>query len=167
MRPGPKPIACLSAARPGSRRLLGRLRCVPRPIAGAEGHGLLGIAERVEQRGELVEAPRRVGMLGAEHFLVNRQRALVERPCPGKVPLGLQQVGEVVEARSRVGMLGAKHLLADRQRALKERPRPGKVPLGLQQGGEVVEARRRVGMLGAEHLLADRQRALVERPRPG
>ena len=104
-------------------------------------------------------------MLGAERLLVDRQRALVERPRRRQVALVLQQGGEVVEARRGVGMLGAEHLLADRQRALVERPRRRQVALVLQQAGEVVEARRRVGMLGAEHLLADRQRALVERPR--
>ena len=57
-------------------------------------------------------------MLGAEHLLADRQRALEERPRPGIVPLGPQQAGEVVEAGRRVEMLGAEHLLVDRQRAL-------------------------------------------------
>ena len=62
-------------------------------------------------------------MLGAEHLLVDRQRALEERPRRRKVALVLKQDGEVVEARRRIGMLGAEYLLADRQRALEERPR--------------------------------------------
>src|SRR5262249_33263789 len=86
-----------------------------------------------------------------------RQCALVERPCPCKVALGVELGGEAVKAPCCAGMLGAERLLADRQRALAERPRPRKVALGVEQGGEVVEARRRVGMLRAERVLADRQ----------
>ena len=62
-------------------------------------------------------------MLGAKHFLADRQRALMERPRRREVALGLQQAGEVVEAHRGVRMLWALHLLPDRQRALKERPR--------------------------------------------
>ena len=69
-----------------------------------------------------------VGMLGAERLLVDRQRALEERPRAGEVALGLKQEGEVVEARRRLGMLGAERLLADRQRALEERPRAARSP---------------------------------------
>ena len=77
----------------------------------------------LKQDGEIVEARRRIGMLGAEHLLADRQRALEERPRRRKVALVLKQDGEVVEARRRIGMLGTEHLLADRQRALEERPR--------------------------------------------
>jgi ABC transporter substrate binding protein len=59
-------------------------------------------------------------MLGAERLLADGQRALVERPCPGKVALVAKQGGEVVEAPPRTGMLGAKHFLADGQRALTD-----------------------------------------------
>ena len=72
-------------------------------------------------------------MLRAEHLLADRQRALEERPRPGKVTLGVEQAGEVVEAPCRIGMLGAERLLADCQRALEERPCPRKVALGLEQ----------------------------------
>ena len=41
-------------------------------------------------------------MLGAEHLFADRQGALVERPRPGKVALGLKQTREVVEARRRM-----------------------------------------------------------------
>src|SRR5882724_6943931 len=90
-----------------------------------------------------------MGMLGAEHLLGDRQRALEERPRP----LVRKQQGEVVE----VWMLGAEHLLADRQRALEERPCPRKVALVRKHQGVVVEARGRVGMLGAECLFGYRQ----------
>src|SRR5262249_40924330 len=82
------------------------------------------------------------------HLLMDRQRALKERPRPRKVTLGLKQDGEVVEALRRSGMLGTEHLLADRQRALTELPGPRKVALGPKQAGEVVEAPRRSGLVG-------------------
>jgi hypothetical protein len=82
-------------------------------------------------------------MLGAEHLLADRQRAVEERPRPRKVVLVPKQDGEVVEALRRFGMLGAEPLLADRQRALVERPRPRKVALGPKQASEVIEALRR------------------------
>ena len=52
-----------------------------------------------------------MGMLGAEHLLGDRQRALEERPRP----LVRKQQGEVVEARRRIGMLGAERLFSYRQ----------------------------------------------------
>src|SRR5258708_27609753 len=49
----------------------------------------------LQQAGEVVEARRGVRMLGVKHLLVDRQRALIERPRPRQVALGLQQAGEV------------------------------------------------------------------------
>jgi hypothetical protein len=100
-------------------------------------------------------------MIGAEHLLIDRQRALQKRPRP-KVALSFKQQGEVVEADCCVGILGTQRLLADRQRALIERPCRGSVAQVLEQTGEVVEAIRGVGMLGTQRLLADRQRAFKE-----
>jgi hypothetical protein len=45
---------------------------------------LLGL----KQAGEVAKARRRIGMLGAEHLLTDRQRALEKRPRPRKVALG-------------------------------------------------------------------------------
>ena len=81
-----------------------------------------------EAGGEVVEDRRRVGMLGAERLLADRQRALEERPRPRKVALGLKQAGEVAEAPRRIGMVGAERLLADGQRALEQRARPARSP---------------------------------------
>jgi hypothetical protein len=53
-------------------------------------------------------------MLGAEHLLTDRQRALVERPCRCQVALGSEQAGKVAKAGRRIGMLWAAHLLVDR-----------------------------------------------------
>jgi integrase len=72
---------------------------------------------------QAVEACRRFGMLGAEHLLGDRKRALVERARPRKVALVPKQEAEVVEARRSIGVLRAELLFADRQRALEERPR--------------------------------------------
>jgi hypothetical protein len=90
----------------------------------------------------------RVQMLGAEHLLVDRQRALVERPRSPKVTLIRQQAGEVVEACRRTGVLGAEHLLVDRQRAFEQRFGLRKLALIPQQDGEVVVACRRFEYLG-------------------
>ena len=53
-------------------------------------------------------------MLGTERLLSDRQRALQERPRPGRVALGLKQEGEKVEAPRRIGMLGTENLFANR-----------------------------------------------------
>ena len=45
-------------------------------------------------------------MLRAERLFADRQRALVERPCPRKVALVLKQAAEVVEALCRMGCSG-------------------------------------------------------------
>jgi hypothetical protein len=51
-------------------------------------------------------------MLGAEHFLADRQRALYERP---RSPLAVKLISEVIEARCRIGVLRADRLIVDRQ----------------------------------------------------
>ena len=123
--------------------------------AGGLALPLLSIASRIVAS---------IGMLGAQHLLVNRQRALKEGPRPRKVAVVSEQAGEVVEARPRIGMLGAESPLADGQRALVERPRPHNVALVLEQAGEVVEAGRGSGMLGPQRFFTHGKRALVERP---
>ena len=82
----------------------------------AERKGFACAAAGEQQGREIASHAIGVRMLGTEHLLVDRQRALEERPRPRKVALGLQQAGEVVEARRRIGMSG-RDLLADRQRA--------------------------------------------------
>ena len=71
--------------------------------------GLVRLTKVPQQASEVAEARRGIRMLGAKHLLVDRQRALLERPRPREVALGLQQAGEVVEATRRIRMLGAKH----------------------------------------------------------
>jgi hypothetical protein len=83
-------------------------------------------------------AGERIGMVGAERLLADRQRPLEERPRRRKIALRLQQGGEVVEALRGIGMVGAERPLADRQGALEERPRRRKIALRSEQEGEVV-----------------------------
>ena len=69
-------------------------------------------------------------MLRAEHFLVDRQRALEELSRSRKLALVLKQAGQIVEAYRRTGMLRAEHFLVDRQRALEELSRSRKLVPG-------------------------------------
>src|SRR5215475_6261090 len=113
-------------------------------FAGGDGTlepslGVARVTNLAQHAGEIAEDPRRIGMLGAERLLADRQRAFVERTRPGKVPLRLKQKRKVVEADRRLGMLAPEHLLTDRQRTFFEWPRPRKITLGLKQHGKVVE----------------------------
>jgi hypothetical protein len=49
------------------------------------------VALVLEQKGEVVEAHRRIGALGAESLLIDRQSALKERQRPRKVALSPKQ----------------------------------------------------------------------------
>src|SRR5258708_1996531 len=60
-------------------------------------------------------------MLGTEHPLADRQRALVEWARRRRLALGPKQASEVVEVHCRIGMLRSSYLLVDSQCALKER----------------------------------------------
>src|SRR5207302_564659 len=82
-------------------------------------------------RGEVVPHCPGIGMFGAERLLVDRLRALVERPRRGEIALVLQQEGEVVEALRGIGVVGAERLLVDRQCAFEERSRRGEFALRL------------------------------------
>ena len=67
--------------------------------AKEERLGLVRLTKVPEQASEVVEALRRVGMLGAKHLLLDRQRALMERPRPREVALGPQQGCEVLKSQ--------------------------------------------------------------------
>ncbi len=120
------------------------------------------VALGLEQAGEVVEAPRRIGMLGAEHLFAYRQRALEERPRPRKVALAWSRMARLLrlspcrDARGRAPFRGSP--ARARRAAAPPQGRPGP-----EQEGEVVEARRRIGMLGAERLFAHRQRIAKQR----
>jgi hypothetical protein len=55
-------------------------------------------------------------MVGAEHLLPDRERALVEQLGLGLLAPGSVEHGQVVQARGHVGMVGAEVLLRDLQR---------------------------------------------------
>src|SRR5262249_3197991 len=103
-------------------------------------------------------------MLGAEHLLIDSQRALIERPRCCKVALVLKQVGEVAEAAHRIGMFRAEDPFADGQRALYGPPRTCEVAFITKHSGEIDEANRRAGVTDAK-LLMDCERALIEKAR--
>ena len=126
----------------------------------------VSVALGPKQGGEVVEARRRVWMLGTVRLFTDRQCAFIKRPRPRKVALGPKQGAKVVEANRRIGMFRPETLLPDRERALMERPCARKVALGPKHAGEVVEGIRRIGMLGTERLFTDRQCAFIKRPRP-
>jgi hypothetical protein len=93
-----------------------------RQRALAERSRRFKIALRIEQAGEVVEARRGIGMVGAERLL-DRQGALVERPRRGKIALRMEQAGEVNETPPGIGMVDAERRLMDCQGALVERVR--------------------------------------------
>jgi hypothetical protein len=87
-----------------------------------------------------------MGMLGAEHLLGDRQRALEERPRPRKVALVRKQQGEVVEARGRIWMLGAERLFSYRQ-CIAEKLRRLRVSRAAVQIASVIQAARNALMV--------------------
>ena len=71
--------------------------------------------------GEVVHAGERVGVVGAELRLPQRQRLLEERQGAVELAGGLVARGEVVHAGERVGVVGAELRLRQRQRLLEQR----------------------------------------------
>jgi len=70
--------------------------------------------------GQVVQARRHIGMVGAEGLLHDRQRALVERLRLGVLTLGIVERGQVVQARRHIGMIWPNVLLRDLQRLLRD-----------------------------------------------
>src|SRR5438445_13883808 len=94
------------------------------------------IALRMKQEGEPAEAPRRIGMLGAEHLFFNGQDAFVERTCVGKIALHLKQHRQIAEARQCPGMFWAPRLFVEGYRTLLEWPRSCIIALAVEQAAE-------------------------------
>src|SRR5580700_7046303 len=114
------------------------------------GEGLAAVGRKSKEIGQVVEGVSHAGMVGAEGFLFDRQRALVEPLRLGVLALEEIYAGQVVEGLSHVGMVGAEGLLPDRQRALIEPLRLGVLALEEILAGQVVEGLSHVGMVGAE-----------------
>ena len=86
------------------------------------------IATVLQQKGEIVEARGRIGVLGPERLFADRQGALRGAAVRREIALGIQQRGELVEARRRIWMLRSERLFVDRERAFDERPCAGESP---------------------------------------
>ena len=67
----------------------------------------------LEEESEVIEAQGYVRMSGAEGLLLDRERALEERPGRGVVTRGLEEEGEVVQALRYIGVVRPQGLLAD------------------------------------------------------
>jgi hypothetical protein len=98
---------------------------------------------------QIGEAMGNVGMVWAERFVTNRQRAIVERLGFGTEALAPVKLGQIVQDPGNVGMVGAECHFRDRQGPLVKR-------LGLDIAafltvklGEVVEAIGKINMIGA------------------
>ena len=98
------------------------------------------------QGSQILQARDHIGVVGAEHLLANRQRALVERFRLSIVALGFAERGQVVQARGHIGVVGAERLLPDGQRALEERLGLGVGALGVVEVGRA-SCRERVCLL--------------------
>src|SRR5262249_60773418 len=73
------------------------------------------------QRGEIVERDGRVRVLGAQPFLANRQRSLVQRLRLRVGARATIQLGEIVERGGGVRVFGTEDFLANCQRTLGKR----------------------------------------------
>jgi hypothetical protein len=60
----------------------------------------------LEQEGEVAEARGGIGMIGAEHFLVDCERSLEKLSRRRMVVVQVKHQGKVIEARSCMGTLG-------------------------------------------------------------
>ena len=94
-----------------------RSRAVERALEKRLGLAIAALG--LIQRGQIVHAGKRIGMLLAEHPLAGLQRAPVERLGLAVAALGLIQARQIVHACKRIGMLLAQHPLAGLERALK------------------------------------------------
>ena len=73
------------------------------------------------QHRQIVEGRGGVRVIGAERFLVDLERALIERFGFGVIAHGMIQRRQIVEGRGGVWVIGAERFLADLERALIER----------------------------------------------
>jgi hypothetical protein len=96
--------------------------------AAKKRFGLIGVPKIPQVVRKIDEAQASLVMLGAQHLLADRQRALLQRPGAGKVALAQQQAANIVEGGRRTGMLNAVDFELDARTAailaLKKRARP-------------------------------------------
>lgn len=81
----------------------------------------LGLADAVRrpivELRQIVQRARHVGMIGAEHLLADRQRALDQRLRLGEVALDLLDLAEIVQKRRDRGMFRTRRFLRSPARA--------------------------------------------------
>ena len=92
----------------------------------------------LQQFGEVVEADRDVGMVRAEAFFVDGERAAHQRLGLDEPVGGLQQLGEVVESDRDVGMVRPEALFVDGERAAHQRLGLGVQRLCVEQHAELI-----------------------------
>ena len=76
-------------------------------------------------------------MLRAKSFLINRQRALIQRFGLREPALGSVQLAQIVQTRGYKGMLRAERFFIDRQCALIERFSGCVLSLGIARLGQI------------------------------
>jgi hypothetical protein len=101
---------------------------------------LLLLVQRRHHCRKALAASHRVGVVGAQAGLKDRQGALVQGAGAGQVALVGQDAGEDVEAFGGVGVVGAQAGLADGQGALVQAAGGVEVALVGQDDGEVAQA---------------------------
>jgi hypothetical protein len=117
----------------------------------------------VVERGKIAQPLRDIRMVRTERFLVDRQRARVERFCFTVAARDLKEQTKVAQRFGNIGVVRAERLFADRQGAHRERLGLGVTPLHAVEKVQDVEGMGDVGMIGAILLLAHREHALGER----
>ena len=91
------------------------------------------VARLLDQEGEIANIVRRVRVIGAKSLLINRQRALEERACRGKIALVFEQRPRLPRLAAVAGWSAPNDLFDAGERALEQRPRRSKIPLVAKQ----------------------------------
>jgi hypothetical protein len=86
---------------------------------------------------EVVEREARVGMIGPQRLLADRQRALAEGFGLGVIALRTADFGDIVEPDAHLGMPRPQHLLCSGQRASREQFCLGVAGLRIVDRGKV------------------------------
>ena len=102
----------------------------------------------IVKKRQIVQRLSDIGMIGAERFLSDRQRALVERLGVGVATLASVKPRQIVQRRGDYGIFGTESFLSDRQRSLVERLGIGVATLFFVAFGLIGQRRRKDGRGG-------------------
>ena len=86
-----------------------------------------------------------LGVIGAEAFLVDGERAAHQRLGLGEPVRGLEELRQIVEVDGDVGVIGAVGFLVDGERAAHQRLGLGEPVRGLEELRQIVEVAGHVG----------------------